>query len=159
MNNGISSFAKNAAYVLICAVILFVTTGFAIIFFSGVGHLHSIFAYATEARVVEVALMIYIVELSVLTLGAMLLVLLHYPLRWWAIGLVASVIGLWYWWLVCSWEPQSAHFHKAFLLLLPLIPSVIFYACAVATWCQFVVHFRLHRPNPPLEPTATFSDK
>lgn len=136
MNTGINSVVKSAAYLLACAIILFLTTAFGIVFLTGHDHLGDIPAYAVDTRVVEVALMTYIVELSVLTLGAMLLILVRYPLRWWVISLVASVIGLLEWLAVCSWQPHSAHFHKAFLALVPLIPSVIFYGCAVATWCQ-----------------------
>lgn len=145
MSGVLINVGKKTVVLFLCAVILLVMSSLALsmAFPVGGGHFHAIFAYTDEGRL-EPALIAYAWGVGVLTLTAMLLLLLRYPLSW-AIALVASLIGLRDWWSVCSWIPQSSHFHRVALLLLPLIPAVIFYGCAALTWCRLVTH--LHRSH------------
>ena len=143
MKRGIVSFGKKTTLLLGCAVLFVFTTGLALsmVFPIGGGQFHAIFAYSDEGRL-QPALVTYIVEVGALALTALSLLVLHYPLRWWVVASVASCVGISEWWLVCSWEPQSIDFNKVVMLLLPIIPTVIFFVCAVVTWYQRAIVFR-----------------
>lgn len=87
----------------------------------GGGEFHAMFAYTDEGHL-PAALRAFYVQTGALWLAAALLVVARYPLPWWGIAAVSAVTGVWYWWGVVSWEPQSRGFHLAVLGLMAVIP-------------------------------------
>jgi hypothetical protein len=95
----------------------------------GGGEFHAMFAY-TDAGRLSAAVQAFCVHTGALCLAASVLVLIRYPLSWRGVAAVTTAAGCLYWWDVVTWRPQSEEFHRAVLLLMPVIPLCAFGASA-----------------------------
>lgn len=109
------------------ALIVVLDLALSLAFPMGGGRYHAIFAYTKEGRLGN-AYAAYIIALTSLALASVALVWFR-STHWWIVALVASTVGVWSWWSVCSWQPQSDMFHQSVLRLLPGIPLVLVSVC------------------------------
>lgn len=115
----------------------------------GGGEFHAMFAY-THAGRPEAALAAW--RASVLILGLAALVFPAWiPLPWWVHALLASGVGVQHWWMVCTWQPQSAAFHQAVMRLLVAMPVTILLLTGTGAWLRRL--WQMHRRRQPVPPS------
>jgi hypothetical protein len=124
---------KRLSWFIVAALAAFVSDVaiHAFMFPFGGGSFHAMFAYTREGHLAP-AVLAYVTSTWTLAACATLLVLLRFPIPWTGIALACTLVGVYGWWQVCAWEPQSADFHAAVLALIPGIPLAIFGASCLA---------------------------
>jgi len=120
------SLGKQILWTTLALLILVVAVRIAtfLMFPIGGAEYHAIFAYTLDGRL-EPAIAAYLTYIVSLTLVAGLLIWRRYPVPWWILGGAATVVGLWTWWSIVSWQPQSGSFHRTVVLLTVLIPFIL----------------------------------